>query len=101
MVRAAVLLCDAEFGEEHFESVGTAAESCGEHESVVSQGGLRDAVQGAGALEGLDHDVAGDSGVGGDRDQVAGVVVEEDQYFGVGAVGEPDVGEVGLPALVG
>ena len=45
--------------------------------------------------------VAGDAAVGGDRERVAGVVVEPGQDLGVGAVGEPPVGEVGLPAFVG
>jgi len=44
--------------------------------------------------------------MGGDREGVAGVVVEPGQDLGVGAgsavgAGEPVVGEVGLPALVG
>jgi hypothetical protein len=54
-----------------------------------------------GVTEGLDDDGAGDRGVGGDRQGVAGVVVEEGEDLGVGAVGEWVVGEVGLPALVG
>ncbi len=48
-----------------------------------------------------DDDGAGDAVVGGDRDRVAGVVVEPAEDFDVGAVGEPPVGEVGLPAFVG
>ena len=44
---------------------------------------------------------AGDGLVGGDRQGVAGVVVEPGEDLDVGAVGEAVVGEVGLPALVG
>lgn len=44
---------------------------------------------------------AGDAVVGGDREGVAGVVVEEVEDFDVGAVGQAPVGEVGLPAFVG
>ena len=44
---------------------------------------------------------AGDAGVGGHGDGVAGVVVEPVEDFDVGAVGEPPVGEVGLPSFVG
>ena len=51
--------------------------------------------------EGVDDDWAGDASVGGDRQGVAGVVVEPGEDFGVGAVGEAVVGEVGLPGLVG
>ena len=49
----------------------------------------------------LSDDGAGDAAVGGDRERVAGVVVEPAQDLDVGAVGEPPVGEVGLPAFVG
>ena len=44
---------------------------------------------------------AGDAAVGGDRQGVAGVVVDDAQDLCVGAVGQAVVGEVGLPALVG
>ena len=43
----------------------------------------------------------GDAAVGGDRERVAGVVIEPGQDFGVGLVDEPPVSEVGLPAFVG
>ena len=46
-------------------------------------------------------DGAGDAAVGGDREGVAGVVVEPVEDLHVGAVGQPPVGEVGLPAFVG
>lgn len=39
--------------------------------------------------------------VGGDREGVAGVVVEPGEDFGVGAVGEAVVGDVCLPGFVG
>ena len=38
---------------------------------------------------------------GGDGDGVAGVVVDEVEDLYVGAVGQPPVGEFGLPAFVG
>ena len=47
------------------------------------------------------NDGAGDAAVRGDRQGVAGVVVDEAQDLHVGFIGEPPVGEVGLPALVG
>ena len=56
---------------------------------------------GTGFAEGGTHDRAGDAAVGGDRQRVAGVVVDPAQDFGVGVIGEPPVGEVGLPAFVG
>jgi hypothetical protein len=49
----------------------------------------------------LDDDGAGDAAVGGDGEGVAGVVIEPAQDFCVGVVGQPPVGEVGLPAFVG
>jgi hypothetical protein len=48
-----------------------------------------------------DDDRAGDAAVGGDRQGVARVVVDDAQDLCVGAVGEAVVGEVGLPAFVG
>ena len=76
VVRGAVLLRDAEGGQLDLEGVGSVAESGGEDESVVGQRGLRSAVVRAGGAEGVDDDAAGDGGVGGGRDQVAGVVVD-------------------------
>jgi hypothetical protein len=72
----------------------------------VGQGRGRDAMGGNGLPEDVAHDRAGDPVVGGDREGVAGVVVEPAQDLGIGAgacvgSGQPVVGEVGLPALVG
>ena len=74
--------------------------------AVVGQRGGGDAVLSNGFAEGAQHDRAGDPVVDGDREGVAGAVVEPGQDLGVGAgsavgSGEPVVGEVGLPALVG
>lgn len=82
-------------------AVGRAGEPGGEHQAVVGQDAGGWSVLVAGLTEGVDDAGAGDGPVGGRGDQVAGVVVEEGQHFGVGAVGEADVGEVGLPHLVG
>ena len=67
--------------------------------SVSVEAGI--AVLGSGFAEGGQHDRAGDPGVGGDVQGVAGVVVEpgEDLDTSVPS-GEPVVGEVGLPGLV-
>jgi hypothetical protein len=46
-------------------------------------------------------DRSGDAGPGGQVQGGAGVVVEPGEDLGVGGVGEPVVGEVGLPGLVG
>lgn len=78
-----------------------AGESGGEDHAVVGEGGVRDAVFGNGFGEFVGDGGAGDVGVGGDGECVAGVVVDPAQDFGVGAVGEVPVGVVGLPALVG
>lgn len=47
-----------------------------------------------GLVECVSDDVAGDAFVCRDVEGVSGVVVEPGDGFGVGAVGEPDVGEV-------
>ena len=78
-----------------------AGEAGGEDHPVVGQGGGGHPVGVAGLAEDVDHDRAGDPGVGGDRQGVAGVVIDPAQDLDVGAVGEAGVGEVGLPALVG
>ena len=54
-----------------------------------------------GVAEGGHDGGSGDGLVGGDRQGVAGVVVEPGEDLDVGAVGEAVVGEVGLPGLVG
>jgi len=54
-----------------------------------------------GVQEGFYHDGPGDFGVGGEVEQVAGVVVDEVQDLHAGAVGQGPVGEVGLPHLIG
>jgi hypothetical protein len=56
---------------------------------------------GNGVAERDQHGVAAHPTPGGHLQGVAGVVVEEGQDLGVGAVGQRVVGEVGLPALVG
>ena len=64
--------------------------------SVNVEAGTPWCFQGVG--ERVDDDVAGDAAVGGDRDGVAGVVIDPAQDLDVAAVGETPVGEVGLPA---
>lgn len=54
-----------------------------------------------GLREGGADDWAGDAVVCGDAECVSGVVVDEAEDLGVGAVGEVPVGEVGLPGFVG
>ena len=56
---------------------------------------------GDGGAEGVDHDGTADAVVGGDRQGVAGVVVQSRQDLDLGAGGQAVVREVGLPALVG
>ena len=55
---------------------------------------------GRGAERGQDSG-ASDPGVGGEGENVAGVVIQPGQDLGIRAAGERVVGEVGLPALVG
>ncbi len=88
MVGAGVLLGHAEeveFGLEGVAATLAAGESGGEHHVVVGQGGGRNAMLSDGGAEGGEHDRPGHSRVGGDRQRIAGVVVEPGQDLGIGA----------------
>ena len=100
VVRGAVLLRDAELEQLDLEGVRALPVAGGEHESVVRQRRLRGPVDRAGGAEGRDDDWSGNASMGGGGEQEPGVVVDPEQHLGVGAVGQGDVGEVGLPALV-
>jgi hypothetical protein len=65
------------------------------------RGGCGDPVLLAGLPEGGQHDRAGNADVGGERQDVAGVVVEPREDLAVVAGRQRVVGEVGLPGLVG
>jgi hypothetical protein len=104
MVRLAVLLLDAGAAQLVLQGVATAfpaGQAGGENHAVVSQGRGRDSVRGAGGAEGAQHVSAGHPGVGGERQGIAGVIVEPGQDLGVPAADERAAGEVGLPALAG
>jgi hypothetical protein len=109
VVGSGVLLSDVECVEEALVAVAAAptpGEPGGEHRPVVGQCGGRHTVGFQGLRECVDDDRAGDSTVGGDRQGVAGVVVEPAQDLHILAgptvgTGELVVGEVGLPRLVG
>jgi len=82
----------------------------GEDHAVVGERGGGNPVLRNGFTKGGQHDRSGDPVVGGDREGVAGAVVEPGQDLGVGAwttvratvrATESVVGEVGLPGLVG
>ena len=99
-----VLLGDAKADQGGFEGVtATAAtgQAGGEDHAVVGQRRRWWAVALDGGQEGVDHDRAADPDMSGDRQGVAGVVVEPGQDLAVPAGGEGIVGEVGLPGLVG
>jgi hypothetical protein len=66
----------------------------GKHHAVVSQRRGWDAAGGNSFAEFGQHDGAGDAAVGGDRQCVAGVVVDPAEDLDVGAIGEPPVGDV-------
>ena len=69
-------------------------EPCGVHASVVGQGRGGQAVFVAGVEELGDDAVAGDAGVGGGAQEVAGVVIKPVEDFHVGAVGQTPMHEV-------
>jgi hypothetical protein len=83
-----------------------AREPGGEHHPVVGQRGGGNTVSGGGLAEGGQHDRTGDPVVRGHREREPGMVVEPAQDLHIrarGAVGagQPVVGEVRLPGLVG
>jgi hypothetical protein len=82
-------------------SAAAAGEAGGVDHAVVGQRGGWIAVLGGGLGEGGDHDRCGDAGVRREVQGVAGVVVEPGDDLGVGAGGQPVVGEVRLPGLIG
>ena len=96
-----VLLRDVESFQLVLELVAAAAVAGGEDQAVVGQDAGGDAVGGNGLPERGDDQGCGDGALGGAGQDVAGVVVDEGQDLRVRAVGEGDVGEVGLPGLVG
>jgi hypothetical protein len=101
MAGVAVLLCDAEVGEQVFEAVAAAGEAGSVDRSIVSECGLRQAIDAGSGQEGGDYGLASDPSTGEAGEQVAGVVVELADDLYTGAVGELPMGEVRLPALVG
>ena len=87
MVGMAVLLGDADAGEQVFEAVAAAGETRGVDRSVVGERGGRPAVGVAGCGERGHHVVAADPPEDGAGEQVAGVVVEPVNDLHTGAVG--------------
>jgi hypothetical protein len=55
----------------------------------------------AGSAERGQDGGAGDPAVSGERENIAGVVIQPGQDLGAGPAGEGIAGEVGLPALAG
>jgi hypothetical protein len=81
-------------------AAAAAGEAGGVDGAVVGERGRRVSVLVAGLAEGGQHDRAGDPGVRGDVQCQPGVIVEPGEDLGVGAGGQPVVGEVRLPGLV-
>lgn len=77
-----------------FDSSGEVRESGGVNESVVGEHGLGSAVFVGGVFELGDDVSACHALVGGDAQEVAGVVVEEVEDLDVGVICESPVGEV-------
>ena len=105
MVGPGVLLADAELAKFVLESVAAALAAVSKRVvntmplSVRVDSGMPWVVAGSGKAATTIG--SGDAVVGGDRQGVAGVVVEPGEDFDVGAIGEAVVGEVGLPGFVG
>ena len=91
VVGSGVLLDDAERAQLGLEGVAAAAaagEAGGEHHPVVGQVDAGARVPAHGVTERVEHDRAGDPLVGGDRQGVAGVVVEPGEDLDVDAGAE-------------
>jgi hypothetical protein len=103
VVGTGVLVGDPEARQGGLELVAAtspAREPGGVHQGVVGQHGGGIAVLACGFGEGVRHGGAGDWLVGGDRQGVAGVVIQPGEDLAVGPVGQVPVGEVRLPALI-
>ena len=83
----AVLLGDAEVGEQVFEAVAAAGEAGGVDRAIVGECGLRQAIDVGRGQEGADHGLAGDSSTSLAGEQVTRVVVEPVDDLHTGAVG--------------
>lgn len=104
VVRPRVFLHDVVPSEFVFEMVASAAPAGvpgGEHHPVIGQHCGWESVCRSGFTERGEHDRPGDADVGADVQGVAGVVIKPGQDLGVPAVGQPVVGEIGLPCFVG
>ncbi len=101
MVRGAVLLADAEVGEQVLEGVVAAREARGVDRAVVGERGRGPAMFLACRAERGHHVVTVDPAEGRAAEQVAGVVVEPGAVLDLGLVRKAPVGHVGLPQLVG
>ena len=83
----AVLLCDAEAGEQILKAVAATGKAGGIDRTIVSQGGLWRAVMIGRGQEGADHGLAGDPAVGAGGEQIAGVVIQPVDDLHTGAIG--------------
>jgi hypothetical protein len=104
VVRFPVLLDDpqaAQLGLQSVAAAPAAREPGSEDQTVIGQSRGRGAVGGGRGAERGQDGRAGDPDVGGERESIAGVVIEPVRDLGVRPVRERVVGEVGLPALVG
>ena len=95
VVGGGVDLGDSEAAQFVFEAVASAfaaGEPGGEDHAVVGQRRGRNTVGGNGFAELGQHDGSGDAAVGGDRERVAGVVVDPVEDLHVGAIGRATSG---------
>ena len=102
VVGSGVVEADTEPAELDLEGDSAAAAGeAGEDGAVVGQHAGGDSPAHEGVLEGV-HDVGSGDGAAGDAGQgEPGVVIEDVEDLHLGAVGQPPVGGVGLPAFVG
>lgn len=96
-----VFLSNTQCREEVFETVAAAGEAGSVNTSIVRQRGRWQAVVVNVVAESIDHNLAGDAGVGVQGEQISGVVIEPVDDFNISPIGEAPMGEIWLTTLVG
>ena len=89
-----VFLSNTQCREEVVETVAASGEAGSVNTSVVCQRGRWQAVVVNVLAESIDHDLAGDAGVGVQGEQISGVVIKPVDDLNITPVGEAPMGEI-------
>ena len=104
VVGPGVLERDAEGGQVGLQCgapAGAGGVPDGEDHPIVGEHRGGQGVGGEGSAETVTHGHGGEHRAGGAGDRLAGVVIDDVEDLDMGLVGQPPVGDVGLPAFVG